>query len=123
MGAKRKVDAKLYDKVKKELNTPDDDQYVMAKFNLGQTTVRAIRTTSSYNQFLVKTSGKKEPVIEKREYKVNPKTKKSKKVKKEYTPQEQAQLAWRGFVGIAIVGFLALFILFLIWIFIKVIGG
>ena len=45
MGAKRKVDSKLYEKIKKELKTPKDDQKVMKKYSLGQTAVRAIRNS------------------------------------------------------------------------------
>lgn len=125
MGAKRKVDAKLYAKVKKELKTPDDDEYVMAKFNLGQTSVRAIRNSKTYNQFVIKTSGKKKPakkkkpVIEKRNFKINPKAK-SKTSKKapvwEKSPQEQAQAAWLWFVSLALLGMLLIVFLVVKWV-------
>ena len=125
MGAKRKVDAKLYAKVKKELKTPDDDKYVMAKFNLGQTSVRAIRNSKTYNQFVIKTSGKKKPakkkkpMIEKRNFKVNPKAK-GKMPKKptfwEKSPQEQAQSAWIWFVSLALLGMLLVVFLVVKWI-------
>lgn len=56
MGAKRKVDLKQYTKISKELKSPKDDKKVMAKYNLGQTTVRAIRNSVDYYHFLNKTS-------------------------------------------------------------------
>ena len=59
MGAKRKVDAKLYNKLSKELRTPKDDKKVMEKYGLGQTTVRAIRNSLDYEHFINKTSRKK----------------------------------------------------------------
>lgn len=71
MGAKRKVDAKLYAKIKKEAKLPSDDKMVMEKYGVGQAIVRAIRNSNSYTGYLVKTSGKK-AVIEKRNFKVNP---------------------------------------------------
>jgi len=55
MGAKRKVDVDLYAKIKRELKTPKDDKKVMTKYGLGQTTVRAIRNSLSYDHFLLKT--------------------------------------------------------------------
>lgn len=59
MGAKRKVDIKLYNKISKELITPKDDKKVMEKYGLGQTTVRAIRNSCDYYHFLSKTSSRK----------------------------------------------------------------
>lgn len=59
MGAKRKVNSKLYNKITKELKTPKDDKRVMKKYGLGQTTVRAIRNSSDYYHFLNKTSLRK----------------------------------------------------------------
>ena len=56
MGAKRKVDAKLYNKITRELKTPKDDKKVMEKYHLGQTLVRAIRNSYDYNDFVRKTS-------------------------------------------------------------------
>lgn len=56
MGAKRKVDLKLYNKLTKELKTPKDDQKVMKKYNLGQTTVRAVRNSYDYEDFIRRTT-------------------------------------------------------------------
>lgn len=58
MGAKRKVDLKLYNKITKELKTPKDDKKVMKKYSLGQTTVRAIRNSYDYGDFVRKTTYK-----------------------------------------------------------------
>lgn len=55
MGAKRKVDEKLYEKLSKELNSPKDDKKVMEKYNLGQSTVRAIRNSWCYDDYLTRT--------------------------------------------------------------------
>ena len=54
MGAKATVTEEVYNKIKKECLTSKDDPKVMKKYNLGQTTVRAIRRTNSYNEFLVR---------------------------------------------------------------------
>ena len=58
MGAKRKVDQKLYNKITKELKTPKDDKKVMKKYSLGQTTVRALRNSYDYDDFVRKTTYK-----------------------------------------------------------------
>lgn len=63
MGAKRKVDIKLYNKISRELKTPKDDKKVMKKYGLGQTTVRAIRNSYDYFHFLEKTSHNKNKKI------------------------------------------------------------
>ena len=63
MGAKRKVDSKLYEKIKKELKTPKDDPKVMKKYNLGQTAVRAIRNSWCYDDYILRTNHKKKPVV------------------------------------------------------------
>ena len=55
MGAKPKVTEKVYNQIKKELITPKDDQKVMKKYNIGQTTARAIRRSPSYVCFLTRT--------------------------------------------------------------------
>ena len=55
MGAKTRVTAEMYNKLKKELKSAKDDKKVMKKYNLGQTTVRAIRNTSSYTAFRERT--------------------------------------------------------------------
>ena len=55
MGAKRKVDEKLYEKLSKELKSPKDDKKVMEKYNLGQSTVRAIRNSWCYDDYLTRT--------------------------------------------------------------------
>ena len=98
MGAKAKVDAKLYAKIKKELKTPKDDTKVMKKYKLGQTTVRAIRRSNSYKMFKLKTSMRKP------------------KVKKELSPQEQAGIAWTGFMLIAFILAFAVLVLFFRWV-------
>jgi hypothetical protein len=54
MGAKATVTEEVYNKIKKECLTSKDDPKVMKKYNLGQTTVRAIRRTNSYNEFLIR---------------------------------------------------------------------
>ena len=59
MGAKRKVDEKLYAKIKKELKTPKDDKKVMKKYKLGQTVVRAVRNSWCYDDYIYRTSHKK----------------------------------------------------------------
>lgn len=56
MGAKRKVDLKLYNKLTRELKTPKDDAKVMAKYHLGQTTVRAVRKSYDYEDFIRRTT-------------------------------------------------------------------
>lgn len=63
MGAKRKVDEKLYNKITRELKTPKDDKNIMKKYNLGQTTVRAIRNSWCYADFVSRTSHKRESVV------------------------------------------------------------
>ena len=55
MGAKAKVTEKVYNKIKKECLTAKDDPKIMKKYNLGQTTVRAIRRSPSYVCFLTRT--------------------------------------------------------------------
>ena len=63
MGAKRKVDEKLYTKIKKELKTPKDDAKVIKKYNIGKTTVRALRNSWCYDDFILRTTPKKKPVV------------------------------------------------------------
>lgn len=96
MGAKKKVDAKLYAKVKKELKSPKDDKKVMKKYNLGQTTVRAIRNSKSYAEFNKKTRTDRKKFVVKRDFKVNP------IVREPATSQERAFGAWIGFVTLAL---------------------
>lgn len=126
MGAKRKVDEKLYKKIKQELKTPKDDPKAIKKYKLSQTTIRAIRKSTSYTQFLVRTSGKK-LATEKRNFKVNPKAlKKSKKKRllfKDLTPQERTQLAWQGFLWISIISILIVAGIIVRWIFGLIFGG
>ena len=94
---KRKVDAKLYAKVKKELKSPKDDKKVMKKYNLSQTTVRAIRNSNSYAEFNKKTrTDRKKKFVIKRDFKVNP------IVREPATSQERALGAWIGFVALAL---------------------
>ena len=102
MGAKRKVDAKLYTKVKKELKAPKDDKKVMKKYKLGQTTVRAIRNSWCYDDFLARTT--------------------TNKIKKTYSPQEQAQRAWMGFMIVCGLGALAVVFLFFRWLISLIFG-
>lgn len=59
MGAKRKVDEKLYTKIRKELKTPKDDKKVMKKYKIGQSIARAIRNSWCYDDYIAKTSSKK----------------------------------------------------------------
>lgn len=68
MGAKRKVDEKLYAKIKKELKTPKDDATVIKKYNLGKTTVRALRNSWCYDDFVMRTTHKKKPVVTEDDY-------------------------------------------------------
>ena len=56
MGAKRKVDLKLYNKLIRVLKTPKDDAKVMEKYHLGQTTVRAVRKSYDYEDFIRRTT-------------------------------------------------------------------
>lgn len=98
MGAKRKVDAKLYNNIKKELKSSKDDARVMKRFGLGQTTVRAIRNSKNYTEFNKKTrTDRKKKFVVKRDFKVNP------IACEPVTPQERAFGAWIGFVVLAIV--------------------
>lgn len=126
MGAKRKVDEKLYKKIKQELKTPKDDPKAIKKYKLSQTTIRAIRKSTSYTQFLVRTSGKK-LATEKRNFKVNPKAlKKSKKKRllfKDLTTQERTQLAWQGFLWISIISILIVAGIIVRWIFGLIFGA
>lgn len=93
MGAKRKVDFELYTKVKKELKSPKDDKKVMKKYNLGQTTVRAIRNSKNYTEFNKKTrTDRKKKFVVKRDFKVNP------IAREPATSQERAFGAWIGFI-------------------------
>lgn len=96
MGAKKKVDAKFYAKVKKELKSPKDDKKVMKKYNLGQTTVRAIRNSKSYAEFNKKTRTDRKKFVVKRNFKVNP------IVREPKTSQERALGAFIGFVMLAL---------------------
>lgn len=92
MGAKTKVDAIRYEKIKKELKSPKDDKKVMKKYHLGQTTVRAIRRSNSYTNFKYKTSARPKKQIT---------------LNSSLSPQEQAQKAWIGFT--IVIAFAGLF--------------
>lgn len=59
MGAKRKVDEKLYEKIKKELKAPKDDAKAIKKYNLGKTAIRAIRNSWCYDDYIYRTSHKR----------------------------------------------------------------
>jgi len=96
MGAKRKVDEKLYAKIKKELKSPKDDKKVMKKYKLGQTVVRAVRNSWCYDDYLSRT--------------------KHKRAKNELSTQERAQLAWIGFVAIGAILLLLGFVMIVRWI-------
>lgn len=97
MGAKTKVDAIRYEKIKKELKSPKDDKKVMKKYHLGQTTVRAIRRSNSYTNFKYKTSSRPKKQIT---------------INSSLSPQEQAQGAWIGFSLLCILAaFAAAFII------------
>lgn len=97
MGAKRKVDEKLYNKIKKELKTPKDDKKVMKKYKLGQTAVRAIRNSWCYDDYLSRTNHKKITI-------------------NSISPQRQAQMAWTGFIGLMFVGAFIILALLFRWI-------
>lgn len=97
MGAKTKVDAIRYEKIKKELKSPKDDKKVMKKYHLGQTTVRAIRRSNSYINFKHKTSARPKKQIT---------------INSSLSSQEQAQKAWIGFLALCVLAaFAAAFIL------------
>lgn len=100
MGAKAKVDAKLYAKIKKELKTPHDDEKVMKKYKLGQTTVRAIRRSNSYKMFRLKTSIRPKKIT----------------LNSSLSPQEQAQRAWNWFVILFIFSMVFCAYLFIKWL-------
>ena len=98
MGAKRKVDEKLYAKIKKELKTPKDDKKVMKKYKLGQTAVRAIRNSWCYDDYLSRTKRKKITINH------------------SLSPQQQAQVAWAGFIGLMFIGAFFVLALFIRWV-------
>lgn len=120
MGAKIRVDEKLYNKVKKECKAPKDDKKVMAKFNLGQTTVRAIRNTKTYNMFAHRTRTSRKSRKGTRRYAINPKA--LKMAKKNKTPQEQAMTAWYAFVLLALLGGVIVVYLIIKWLLAVIFG-
>lgn len=97
MGAKRKVDTKLYAKIKKELKTPKDDAKVMKKYKLGQTAIRAIRNSWCYDDYISRTKRKK------------PKAPK-------FSTQEKAFMSWYGFLAFAVIGAAAVLYMIVRWI-------
>lgn len=101
MGAKRKVDAKLYAKIKKSLKTPKDDAKAIKKYKLGQATIRAIRNSWCYDDYLARTKVKSRP-------KHSQKTSMS--------TQEKTFLAWYGFLALSAIGALVVAGLFIRWI-------
>lgn len=101
MGAKKKVDEKLYAKIKKELKTPKDDEKAMKKYKLGHSLIRAIRMSWCYDDYLSRT------------------TKNNIKVKaprKKLTVQEKTFLSWYAFIGISCLLGLALLAMIVRWI-------
>lgn len=107
MGAKAKVDAKLYAKIKKELKTSRDDPKVMKKYNLGQTTVRAIRNSGTYTEFNKRTRiDRRKKFTVRNNFKVNPAVKNLKIRKGQPTSQERAMMA---FEALGVLTILALF--------------
>lgn len=105
MGAKRKVDEKLYEKIKKELKTPKDDPKVMKKYNLGQTAVRAIRNSWCYDDYVIRTNHKKKPVVVDDDYRMT---------------DEGPQVSFAAFyilMAVVCLGVLALLYLLVRWIF------
>lgn len=100
MGAKRKVDVKLYNKIKQELHTPKDDKKVMKKYKLGQTTVRAIRLSNSYRMFRFRTTLRRRKIT----------------LNSSLSPQEQAQRAWVGFMALCALAALAATYIIVRWI-------
>ena len=107
MGAKRKVDAKLYNKITRELKTPKDDKKVMEKYHLGQTLVRAIRNSYDYDHFVRKTSHIKNYA--------NPKP-----VRKQPSKADRASVF---FAWICVLGFAAMLIMFIRWLFYVAFGA
>ena len=103
MGAKAKVDKKLYYKLKRQLNTPKDDKRVMEKYGIGQTTARAIRNSFDFDSFLERTGRQQD----------------TKRVREKKTPQEWAMTAWVGFSILSIAAILAVVVFILIRIFCK----
>ena len=101
MGAKRKVDSKLYAKIKKESKAPNDDTKVMKKYKLGQTTVRAIRNSWCYDDYLARTKVKSLPKYSQ---------------KASMSTQEKTFLAWYGFLALSAIGALVVAGLFIRWI-------
>lgn len=103
MGAKAKVDKKLYYKLKRQLNTPKDDKRVMEKYGIGQTTTRAIRNSFDFDSFLERTGRHQD----------------AKRIREKKTPQELAQTAWVGFSILSIAAILAVVAFILIRIFCR----
>ena len=101
MGAKKKVDEKLYNKVKKELKVPKDDAKVMAKYGLGQAIVRAIRKSWCYDDYISRTT--------KNDVKI-------KKPRKQLSVQEKTFLAWYALIAIACLAGLIVLALIVRWI-------
>ena len=97
MGAKRKVDTKLYAKIKKELKTPKDDAKVMKKYKLGQTAIRAIRNSWCYDDYISRTKRKKAKAPR-------------------FSAQEKAFMSWYGFMAFAVIGAFAVIYMIVRWI-------
>lgn len=53
---RQRITAELYSEVKPSLKTTRDDEKVMRKYSLGQTTVRAIRRSINYQDYRAKTA-------------------------------------------------------------------
>lgn len=101
MGAKRKVDTKLYAKIKKELNTPQDDEKVMKKYNLCHFLIRSIRLSWCYDDYLARTT--KGHIVDD-------------EPRKKLTTQEKTFIAWYIFIGLAVFGALTVGYLIIRWI-------
>lgn len=98
MGAKRKVDTKLYVKIKKELKSPKDDAKAIKKYKLGQATIRAIRNSWCYDDYISRTTKKKHAKCAK------------------FSTQEKAFMSWYGFLAFAVIGALAVLYMIVRWI-------
>lgn len=97
MGAKRKVDTKLYAKIKKELKSPKDDAKAIKKYKLGQATIRAIRNSWCYDDYISRTTKKQHKVVK-------------------FNAQEKAFMSWYGFLAFAVIGALAVLYMIVRWI-------
>lgn len=117
MGAKAKVDAKLYAKIKKELKTSRDDPKVMKKYNLGQTTVRAIRNSVSYTEFNKRTrTDRRKKFTVRNNFKVNPVVEDLKIHKAQPTSQERAMMAFEAFGVLTILALFFVIVVVFRWI-------